>query len=154
MITKIVVPLLCGLLFGAGLSISGMTDTRVVLGFLDITGAWDPSLMLVMVGALAITVPGFWLAQKRTQPILTSEFHLPASCKIEAKPLLGSAIFGIGWGLYGYCPGPALASLTTLNWQPILFVAAMAAGVYLEKWVQMLKQQEPNRLPDKQGSTP
>jgi uncharacterized membrane protein YedE/YeeE len=136
MLIRIIVPLLCGLLFGAGLEISGMTDTQVVLGFLDITGAWDPSLMLVMVGALSITVPGFWLAQKRTKPILAEQFHLPDSCKIEAKPLIGSAIFGIGWGLYGYCPGPALASLSTLNWQPLVFVAAMAVGVYLEKLLQ------------------
>ena len=136
MLIRVIVPLLCGLLFGTGLEISGMTDTRVVLGFLDITGVWDPSLMLVMVGALSITVPGFWLAQKRTTPILTKQFHLPDSCKIESKPLIGSAIFGIGWGLYGYCPGPALASLSTLYWQPLAFVAAMAAGVYLEKLLQ------------------
>jgi len=132
-LTRIITPLLCGLLFGAGLAISGMTDTRVVLGFLDIAGAWDPSLMLVMGGALAVTIPGFWLAQKRSKPVLSDEFHLPTNCKIESKPLIGSAIFGVGWGLYGYCPGPALASLSTLNWQPLLFVAAMSAGVYLEK---------------------
>jgi len=136
MITRIIIPLLCGLLFGAGLAISGMTDTRVVLGFLDITGAWDPSLMFVMGGALTITVPGFWLAQKRSKPIIGDKFHLPATCAIQAKPLIGSVIFGIGWGLYGYCPGPALASLTVLNWQPLLFVVAMAAGVYLEKIIR------------------
>jgi uncharacterized membrane protein YedE/YeeE len=133
MIICIIIPLLCGLVFGTGLAISGMTDTRVVLGFLDITGAWDPSLLFVMGGALAVTVPGFWLAQKRSAPVFSDEFHLPASCAIQAKPLLGSVIFGIGWGLYGYCPGPALASLSTLNWEPLLFVIAMAAGVYLEK---------------------
>ena len=136
MLIRIIVLLLCGLVFGAGLEISGMTDTRVVLGFLDITGAWDPSLMLVMVGALSITVPGFWLAQKRATPVLAAKFHLPENCKIESKPLIGSAVFGIGWGLYGYCPGPALASLSTLNWQPLAFVAAMAVGVYLEKLLQ------------------
>jgi uncharacterized membrane protein YedE/YeeE len=133
MITRIIIPLLCGLVFGTGLAISGMTDTRVVLGFLDITGAWDPSLLFVMGGALAVTVPGFWLAQKRSTPVLSDEFHLPASCAIQVKPLIGSLIFGIGWGLYGYCPGPALASLSTLNWQPLLFVVAMTAGIYLEK---------------------
>ena len=136
---KIIIPLLCGLLFGAGLSLSGMTDTRVVLSFLDITGTWDPSLLLVMVGALAVTVPGFWLAHKRPKPLLSHEFHLPASCKIEAKPLIGSVIFGIGWGLYGFCPGPALASLGTLSWQPLLFVVAMATGVYIEKLAQRVK---------------
>ena len=133
MLIRIIIPVICGLVFGSGLALSGMTDTRVVLGFLDITGAWDPSLLFVMGGALAITIPGFWLAQKRSKPILSDEFHLPASCAIQAKPLVGSVFFGIGWGLYGYCPGPALASLTVLNWQPLLFVVAMAAGVYLEK---------------------
>jgi uncharacterized membrane protein YedE/YeeE len=135
MTIRIITPLLCGLLFGTGLAVSGMTDTRVVLGFLDITGVWDPSLLFVMAGALAITIPGFWLAQKRSKPILGEKFHLPASCAIQAKPLLGSVIFGVGWGLYGYCPGPALASLSTMNWQALLFVIAMAAGMYLEKSV-------------------
>jgi uncharacterized membrane protein YedE/YeeE len=130
---RIGIPLLCGLLFGIGLAVSGMTDTRVVLGFLDITGDWNPALAFVMGGALAVTIPGFWLIQKRARPLLAKEFHLPANCRIEAKPILGSAIFGIGWGLYGYCPGPALASLGTLELQPLLFLAAMTAGVYLEK---------------------
>ena len=135
MIKSILIPLLCGLFFGMGLAMSGMTDTQVVLGFLDITGNWNPALMLVMGGALGVTIPGFWLIQKRSRPVFTESFHLPASRKIEAKPLVGSLIFGIGWGLYGYCPGPALASLTTLNWQPLLFVVAMSVGVFLEKRV-------------------
>jgi uncharacterized membrane protein YedE/YeeE len=133
MLTRIIIPLLCGLLFGTGLAMSGMTDTRVVLGFLDITGAWNPALLLVMVGALAVTIPGFWLTQKRNAPLLAPQFFLPGTRKIEMQPLIGSVIFGVGWGLYGYCPGPALASLTTLNGQPLLFVLAMAAGVYLER---------------------
>ncbi len=133
MLTLFFIPLLCGLLFGTGLAMSGMTDTRVVLGFLDITGNWNPALLLVMVGALGVTIPGFWLAQKRPAPLLSPQFFLPATRDIEIQPLVGSLIFGIGWGLYGYCPGPALASLTTLDWQPLLFVLAMAAGVYLER---------------------
>lgn len=136
MLTRIFIPLLCGLLFGIGLAMSGMTDTRVVLGFLDIAGTWNPALMLVMIGALGVTIPGFWLTQKRSRPLLASEFFLPTTRKIESKPLIGSVIFGVGWGLYGYCPGPALASLTTLNWQPVLFVAAMAAGMYIERSYQ------------------
>ena len=136
MLTRIFIPLLCGLLFGTGLAISGMTDTQVVLGFLDITGAWNPALLLVMIGALAVTIPGFWLTQKRQAPLFADQFFLPATRKIETKPLIGSAIFGIGWGLYGYCPGPALASLSTLHWQPLLFVLAMAAGMYLERSFQ------------------
>lgn len=133
MLRQIFIPLLCGLVFGTGLALSGMTDTRVVLGFLDISGAWDPALLMVMVGALAVTIPGFWLAQKRSAPFFSTQFFLPASHAIEMKPLIGSAIFGIGWGLYGYCPGPALAALSSFAWQPLLFVVAMAAGVLLEK---------------------
>ncbi len=137
MLTRVVIPLLCGLLFGTGLAMSGMTDTQVVLGFLDIAGTWNPALMLVMIGALAVTIPGFWLIQKRQAPLFAAQFFLPATRKIEMKPLIGSAIFGIGWGLYGYCPGPALASLSTLYWQPLLFVLAMAVGVYLERGYQI-----------------
>jgi uncharacterized membrane protein YedE/YeeE len=137
MLRQVLIPLLCGLVFGTGLVISGMTDTRVVLGFLDVAGDWNPALLMVMVGALAVTIPGFWLAQKRSAPFFSTQFFLPASRAIEAKPLIGSVIFGIGWGLYGYCPGPALAALSSFGWQPLLFVVAMAAGVYLEKTVSV-----------------
>ena len=133
MLRQILIPLLCGLVFGIGLALSGMTDTQVVLGFLDIGGEWNPALLMVMIGALAVTIPGFWLAQKRATPFFSTQFFLPASRAIEVKPLIGSLIFGIGWGLYGYCPGPALAALSSLAWQPLLFVAAMAVGVWLEK---------------------
>ena len=133
MLRQILIALLCGLVFGIGLALSGMTDTQVVLGFLDIGGEWNPALLMVMIGALAVTIPGFWLAQKRATPFFSTQFFLPASRAIEVKPLIGSLIFGIGWGLYGYCPGPALAALSSATWQPLLFVVAMAAGVYLEK---------------------
>jgi uncharacterized membrane protein YedE/YeeE len=133
MLRQILIPLLCGLVFGTGLAISGMTDTQVVLGFLDVAGDWNPALLMVMVGALAVTIPGFWLAQRRSTPFFATQFFLPASRAIEAKPVVGSVIFGIGWGLYGYCPGPALAALGSFAWQPLLFVVAMAVGVYLEK---------------------
>jgi uncharacterized membrane protein YedE/YeeE len=133
MLRQILIPLLCGLVFGTGLAMSGMTDTQVVLGFLDVSGEWNPALLMVMIGALAVTIPGFWLAQKRGKPFFSTQFFLPASRAIELKPLVGSVIFGIGWGLYGYCPGPALAGLGTLAWQPLLFVVAMAAGIWLEK---------------------
>ena len=133
MLRQILIPLLCGLVFGTGLALSGMTDTQVVLGFLDVAGDWNPALLMVMVGALAVTIPGFWLVRQRAAPLFSTQFFLPASRAIEVKPLVGSLIFGIGWGLYGYCPGPALASLGSLAWQPLRFVVAMAAGVYLEK---------------------
>lgn len=134
LIKSMLIPLLCGLTFGAGLTMSGMTDTRVVLGFLDIAGDWNPALLAVMGGALAITIPGFWLAQKRSRPALADAFHLPNTGRIEPRLLLGAMVFGIGWGLYGYCPGPALAALSTLSWQPLLFVVAMAAGMYAERF--------------------
>jgi len=109
---------------------SGMTDTRIVLGFLDVTGQWNPALLLVMVGALAVTVPAFYFVLKKNgTPMLCDQYTLPAKRHLDAKLLGGTAIFGIGWGLYGYCPGPALASLSTLNPEPLLFVAAMAAGM-------------------------
>jgi uncharacterized membrane protein YedE/YeeE len=139
MLRNLLIPVCCGLLFGAGLAISGMSDTRVVLDFLDVTGAWNPALLFVMGGALAVTIPGFWLTKKRGRPFLTKEFHIPVNCSIEAKPIIGSAIFGVGWGLYGYCPGPALASLGTLDWQPALFVVALAAGVYAEKMLSRMR---------------
>jgi uncharacterized membrane protein YedE/YeeE len=129
---NLVIALLSGLTFGIGLAISGMTDTQVVLGFLDIAGDWNPALLAVMTGALAITLPGFWLLRKRPAPILTADFYLPTKRAIDRKLLVGSALFGAGWGLYGYCPGPALASLLTLDWQPVAFVLAMSAGMLIE----------------------
>ncbi len=130
---RIAVAAFCGVLFGIGLAVSGMTDTRVVLGFLDIAGSWNPALLWVMVGALDLKIPGFRLVKTTPAPLLDHEFHLPQNCRIEARPIVGSIIFGVGWGLYGYCPGPALASILSMNWQPLLFVVAMAAGMRLEK---------------------
>ena len=129
---RLLVALFSGCLFGVGLALSGMTDTRVVLGFLDIAGDWNPALLLVMVGALAVTIPAFNLLPKRPQPLLCDQYHLPGKTNIDRPLLLGSATFGIGWGLYGYCPGPALASLATFQVEPLLFVAAMAVGMLLE----------------------
>ena len=128
-VLRFAVPVFCGLLFAIGLAMSGMTDTRIVLGFLDIAGQWNPALMLVMVGALAVTVPAFYFALNNQKPMLCDHFSLPEKSHLDAQLLVGSAIFGIGWGLYGYCPGPALASLSTLNPEPLIFVAAMALGM-------------------------
>lgn len=132
---RLAISLICGLAFGIGLAISGMTDTRVVLGFLDITGDWNPALLAVMGGALAVTLPGFWLLQKRPEPILTKDFFIPTKRTLDSKLMLGATLFGIGWGLYGYCPGPALASLLTLNWQPVVFALAMGAGMLIEAFI-------------------
>lgn len=123
--------LACGLLFGAGLALSGMTDTDKVQGFLDIIGAWDITLLLVMCGALAVTMPGFQWARKRRRSLV--EASASTHRRIDRKLLLGAVIFGVGWGLYGYCPGPAVASLVYGNLDSLLFVLAMLGGMQLHK---------------------
>jgi hypothetical protein len=125
-----------GLLFGAGLAISGMDDPAKVLGFLDIaaiaSGGWDPSLAFVMAGGLAVTLPAFAYARRRTAPVAAPLFQGPAATDIDRRLLLGALVFGIGWGLVGYCPGPALAALAFGATGTIVFVVAMAAGMLLE----------------------
>lgn len=136
------IALSAGLLFGAGLAISGMYDPAKVLGFLDIaavaSGGWDPSLAFVMAGGLAVTLPAFHYAYRRARPIAAPQFQRPTASAIDARLLLGALIFGIGWGLVGYCPGPALAALAFGAPGTILFVLAMMAGMMLEpltaKW--------------------
>ena len=125
----IVAPLVCGLIFGAGLMISGMVQPTKVLGFLDIFGAWDPSLAVVMAAALAVSVPGFRRADRRARPWFTAEHFRPGEAGIDLPLVAGAATFGIGWGLVGLCPGPALESLATLSPGIIVFVVAMAAGI-------------------------
>jgi uncharacterized membrane protein YedE/YeeE len=128
---RIVASLLCGLLFGAGLLISGMVQPTKVLGFLDIFGAWDPSLAVVMAAALAVAIPGFRLANGRSQPLLAAHSFWPSKSDIDRPLVTGAALFGIGWGLVGLCPGPAIESLATLSPGIIVFVAAMAGGMVL-----------------------
>ena len=125
----IIAPLLCGLIFGAGLLISGMVQPTKVLGFLDIFGAWDPSLAVVMAAALAVSVPGFRLADRGAQPWFAGQYFRPGKSGIDLPLVAGAALFGIGWGLVGLCPGPALESLATLSPGVIVFVVAMAAGM-------------------------
>lgn len=119
----------CGLIFGAGLLISGMTQTEKVLGFLDIFGAWDATLAFVMAGAVAVTSIGFALARRRGAPLLAAQNLWPTRKDIDAPLVIGSALFGIGWGLVGLCPGPALVNLAGLALPVIVFVGAMAAGM-------------------------
>ena len=123
--------LLCGLVFGAGLLISGMVQPTKVLAFLDIFGAWDPTLAVVMFAALAVSTPGFMLAKGRSRPLLAARNFWPARDDIDRPLVIGSAMFGVGWGLVGLCPGPALESLATLSPGVLVFVAAMAAGMVL-----------------------
>jgi uncharacterized protein len=124
--------LLSGLVFGAGLLISGMVSPTKVLAFLDIFGAWDPSLAVVMAAALAVSAPGFMLANGRSRPLLAAQSVWPTKNHIDRPLVVGAALFGIGWGLVGLCPGPALESLATLSPGVIAFVAAMAAGMVFQ----------------------
>jgi uncharacterized membrane protein YedE/YeeE len=123
----------CGLIFGLGLVISGMTQTPRVLGFLDIFGTWDPSLVIVMMSGLIVALPGTWIARRRA-PILADVHHLPNRTVIDRPLVIGAMLFGIGWGLVGLCPGPALANLATLSPAVIVFVLAMAAGILLRDY--------------------
>lgn len=128
---KALAGLFAGLLFGAGLAASGMTDTGKVLGFLDVLGRWQPDLAFVMGGAVFVTLTGFRLVLRRRTPFFSDRFVLPAKRSMDLRLLGGAAIFGVGWGAYGFCPGPALASLTYLRGDSVVFVVAMAAGMAL-----------------------
>lgn len=120
---------IAGLLFGVGLAVSQMTNPLEVLGFLDVAGDWDASLMLVLGGAVTVTFIAFRFVLRRTEPIFDSQFHLPKLSTVDKKLIGGSALFGVGWGIAGYCPGPGLASLSTLNSEAIVFVATLLAGM-------------------------
>jgi uncharacterized membrane protein YedE/YeeE len=123
-----------GLVFGIGLVVSGMTQPAKVLGFLDIFGTWDPTLAFVMAGALVVAAPGFYLARRRGRPLVAAQFRWPTAADIDMPLVAGSALFGVGWGLVGLCPGPAIANLATLMPQIIAFVAAMGVGMIGLDW--------------------
>ncbi|WP_342609782.1 YeeE/YedE family protein [Vibrio tritonius] len=128
-----------GVLFGIGMAISGMANPQKVIGFLDIFGAWDPSLLFVMGGALAIFMPSYrWLIKPRKAPVSNERFSLPNNQQIDRRLILGAAIFGLGWGLAGICPGPALASLTMGNGDVWIFVIAMVVGLTLSHRVLLV----------------
>jgi uncharacterized membrane protein YedE/YeeE len=126
---RIIVAGLIGLVFGAGIVISGMGNPAKVLNFFDVFGTWDPSLMLVMGSALAVTFIGYRFVLKRPAPVFDKVFHLPTKTNIDKPLLIGSAIFGIGWGIAGFCPGGAIPALGSGNVQPFIFVSAMIAGI-------------------------
>lgn len=120
-----------GFLFGLGLILSGMTDPRNIIGFLDVTGSWNPQLAMVMLGAVSVTYFAFRYVNRRVRSWLGEPIDLPKSRTIDVRLLAGAMLFGIGWGLVGYCPGPALASLASLEQTPLLFVLAMLVGMGL-----------------------
>ena len=132
----IVIALVAGLLFGAGLIVSGMANPAKVLGFLDLFGQWDPSLAFVMAGAIAVGVIAFFVARRRGRSWLGTPIQLPAATGVTARLVLGSAVFGIGWGLAGFCPGPALVALGAGVPKAVGFVAAMLAGMAVFSWLQ------------------
>ncbi len=125
---------LLGLLFALGLGIAGMTQPAKIIAFLDVTGDWDPSLLLVMASATLVYFLSYRWITKRRAPLLAEKFLLPTARRLDARLLAGSALFGIGWGLSGYCPGPALVALPGLLPNTLVFVVSMLTGMLLFKW--------------------
>lgn len=128
---QILMALIAGLTFGIGLIVSGMTNPAKVIGFLDLAGKWDPSLAFVMGGAILVGVVAFGFARKRERSLLGAVMRLPTATHIDRRLVMGSLAFGAGWGLAGYCPGPALASLASGGVKPVIFTLAMLAGMAL-----------------------
>ncbi len=127
-----------GLLFGTGLIVSGMSNPAKVLNFLDVsaiaTGAWDASLAFVMAGAVGVTFVGYKLVLRRAKPLMADRFHLPTRVSVDSRLVIGAALFGAGWGLAGFCPGPALVALASGKGLVVLFVMAMIAGMAAARW--------------------
>lgn len=131
----IALQLLAGLLLGLGLVVSGMADPAKVLNFLDLAGSWDPSLAFVMAGAVAVTMAGYRLVLARPRPLYAPVFDLPTKTAIDLRIIIGPAVFGIGWGLAGFCPGPALTSLALAAPGTLIFVPAMLVGMAIARWL-------------------
>lgn len=128
---RLFVAVLCGLLFGAGMIVSDMVNPERVLAFLDVAGAWDPSLAFVMGGALIPSSIAYLIRRRMDAPVVADAFHVPESRTIDLPLIGGAVLFGLGWGLVGLCPGPALAALTTGAWQAFVFAGALLAGMAL-----------------------
>ena len=133
---ELIVGLTTGLIFGLGLCLSRMTDPAVVLGFLDVAGAWDPTLIFVMAGGVAVTFLGYRLVTRRPKPVWAPKFSIPTASVIDVPLLSGAAIFGIGWGLAGYCPGPAVVSVASGRRLVLVFVIAMLVGMVGVRWMR------------------
>jgi uncharacterized protein len=134
-VNRLIGAAVCGVLFGFALVLGGMTNPQKVVGFLDIFGVWDPSLALVMAGALAVAATLFPLILARGRPLFDTELHVPKRRDVDVSLVIGSALFGAGWGIAGYCPAPALASLGRPVADAALFVAAMIAGMLVKRWI-------------------
>lgn len=133
---RLVICYLIGLIFGIGISVSGMANPAKVVNFFDIAGTWDPSLAFVMGGALIVTFIGYRFLLKRPAPIMSAAFHLPQRRALDLPLLGGSAVFGIGWGIAGFCPGGALPALGTGRVEVVVFVAALVSGIYAARALQ------------------
>jgi len=127
---------LVGLIFGTGIAVSGMINPAKVLNFFDIMGTWDPSLAFVMGGALITTFLGYRVVLRRDAPLIEARFQLPTARRLDARLIGGSAVFGIGWGIAGFCPGAAVPALGTGRWEVVLFVAALLAGLWTARTLQ------------------
>jgi uncharacterized membrane protein YedE/YeeE len=141
---RIFAALITGLLFGLGLVVSHMIDPAKILSFLDLTGDWDPSLAFVMIGAIPVAAIGFRLTRGRSAPLLADVFVGPSKTVIDPPLVLGAVLFGVGWGLVGYCPGPALASLALGRLETAIFVAAMLAGMALYRLYEIGRAHRPS----------
>ena len=141
---RIVSAFLVGLLFGLGLIVSGMANPAKVLGFLDLAGHWDPSLAFVMIGAIALASIGFFASRHTGKPLLDDTRHLPTKKKIDVQLIVGSAIFGAGWGIAGFCPGPVMVAVGAGKFGAVIFLAAMLAGMLAFKLFDARRNVEPN----------
>jgi uncharacterized membrane protein YedE/YeeE len=140
-----------GALFGAGLVISGMTDPEVVLAFLTLNEQWNPALIAVMGSAVVVASLGFALARRRGRPVFAEQFSEPGSSKIDARLVGGAVIFGAGWGLAGYCPGPALVGAASLDYRALLFIAAYGVGMWLYQLFLSPSRVSPDTQPQVAG---
>lgn len=123
--------LVVGFIFALGLGLSGMTQPQKVIGFLDLFGQWDPSLMFVMVGAIAVHMVSYRIIRKRKSPLLSMRWHVPDKRELSPALIIGAVLFGVGWGLAGFCPGPAVTSLASLSLKPFVFVGSMLVGMLI-----------------------
>jgi uncharacterized membrane protein YedE/YeeE len=133
---NIVISFIVGLLFALGLGISGMTDTTVVKGFLDMFGTWNLNLMGVMIGAILVHTIVYHLIKNKPSPLLDTKFHLPTNKMVDKKLIFGALIFGLGWGWAGICPGPGIVSLSSGKTEVLIFIGSMVAGMYLFKFIE------------------
>lgn len=138
--------LVSGLLVGFGLAMSQMTDRERILGFLDFAGAWDPTLAFVLAGAVGTTLIAFRFILRRPTPLFTGAFHLPTRTDIDRPLVLGSVVFGVGWGIAGYCPGPAIGALSLGTLNPVIFLVALVAGSFSYRWLSTRQRRASSTL--------